>query len=207
MPSSVAKHSSCALLPRIDVRARPLQEKGYPEVALHFVRDERIRFNLAIECGNIEVALQSAQVSATSRFMQRACAAGSRDRHQRCMQALPVLPLGSRRRCLNQSPRRRSWTTVTLGTAWESRRCARATTRLSSSPIRRPRPTSVSMEGSQEAARGVPACLPACLLVCAPRARSLAPPLTAGLSFLYLITGNLERLQKMLKIADMRGEG
>ena len=39
-----------------------LQEKGYPEVALHFVRDERVRFNLAIECGNIEVALQSAQV-------------------------------------------------------------------------------------------------------------------------------------------------
>ena len=26
------------------------------------MRDERIRFNLAIECGNIEVALQSAQV-------------------------------------------------------------------------------------------------------------------------------------------------
>ena len=39
-----------------------VQEKGYPEVALHFVRDDRIRFNLAIECGNIEVALQSAQV-------------------------------------------------------------------------------------------------------------------------------------------------
>lgn len=38
-----------------------LQDKGYPEVALHFVRDERIRFNLAVECGNIEVALQSAQ--------------------------------------------------------------------------------------------------------------------------------------------------
>lgn len=28
----------------------------------------------------------------------------------------------------------------------------------------------------------------------------------AGLSFLYLITGNLEKLQKMLKIADMRGD-
>ena len=39
-----------------------LQEKGYPEVALHIVRDELIRFNLAVECGNIEVALQSAQV-------------------------------------------------------------------------------------------------------------------------------------------------
>jgi len=31
-------------------------------VALHFVKDERTRFNLAVECGNIEVALQSAQV-------------------------------------------------------------------------------------------------------------------------------------------------
>jgi hypothetical protein len=30
-------------------------------VALHFVRDERIRFALALECGNIEVALASAQ--------------------------------------------------------------------------------------------------------------------------------------------------
>ncbi len=39
-----------------------LEQKGYPEVALHFVKDERLRFNLAIECGNIEVALQSAQV-------------------------------------------------------------------------------------------------------------------------------------------------
>jgi hypothetical protein len=38
-----------------------LQAKGYPEVALHFVKDEATRFNLAIECGNIEVALQSAQ--------------------------------------------------------------------------------------------------------------------------------------------------
>ncbi|KAJ9518428.1 hypothetical protein QJQ45_018452 [Haematococcus lacustris] len=38
-----------------------LQQKGFPEVALHFVRDERTRFNLAVQCGNIEVALQSAQ--------------------------------------------------------------------------------------------------------------------------------------------------
>lgn len=30
-------------------------------MALHFVRDERTRFNLAVQCGNIEVALQSAQ--------------------------------------------------------------------------------------------------------------------------------------------------
>ncbi|KAK9839869.1 hypothetical protein WJX81_007554 [Elliptochloris bilobata] len=38
-----------------------LQAKGFPEVALHFVQDERTRFALAVECGNIEIALQSAQ--------------------------------------------------------------------------------------------------------------------------------------------------
>eukprot|EP00049_Salpingoeca_infusionum_P027282 m.31496 g.31496 ORF g.31496 m.31496 type:complete len:1209 (-) comp9423_c0_seq1:1240-4866(-) len=38
-----------------------LQQKGYPEVALHFVKDNRTRFSLAIECGNIEVALEAAQ--------------------------------------------------------------------------------------------------------------------------------------------------
>ncbi|NXM92984.1 COPA protein, partial [Sylvia borin] len=32
-----------------------LQRKGYPEVALHFVKDEKTRFSLALECGNIEV--------------------------------------------------------------------------------------------------------------------------------------------------------
>eukprot|EP01119_Soliformovum_irregulare_P024827 TRINITY_DN8_c0_g4_i1.p1 TRINITY_DN8_c0_g4~~TRINITY_DN8_c0_g4_i1.p1 ORF type:complete len:1245 (-),score=439.76 TRINITY_DN8_c0_g4_i1:63-3797(-) len=38
-----------------------LQRKGFPEVALHFVKDEKTRFNLALECGNIEVALESAK--------------------------------------------------------------------------------------------------------------------------------------------------
>ena len=36
-----------------------LQQKGYPEVALHFVKDERTRFALALECGNIEVTQYS----------------------------------------------------------------------------------------------------------------------------------------------------
>lgn len=35
-----------------------LQKKGYPEVALHFVKDEKTRFSLALECGNIEVRLE-----------------------------------------------------------------------------------------------------------------------------------------------------
>lgn len=37
-----------------------LTEKEYPEVALHFVKDEKTRFNLAISCGNLEVAPNSA---------------------------------------------------------------------------------------------------------------------------------------------------
>eukprot|EP00882_Tetradesmus_deserticola_P026360 GHRQ01029065.1.p3 GENE.GHRQ01029065.1~~GHRQ01029065.1.p3 ORF type:complete len:125 (+),score=41.01 GHRQ01029065.1:163-537(+) len=32
-----------------------------PQVALHFVADEATRFNLALQCGNIEVALAAAQ--------------------------------------------------------------------------------------------------------------------------------------------------
>jgi hypothetical protein len=38
-----------------------LQQKGFPEVALHFVKDELTRFNLAIECGNTAVAVASAK--------------------------------------------------------------------------------------------------------------------------------------------------
>ena len=33
-----------------------LQQKSFPEVAMHFVKDNHIRFNLAIECGNLIVA-------------------------------------------------------------------------------------------------------------------------------------------------------
>ncbi|XP_073138120.1 coatomer subunit alpha-1-like [Henckelia pumila] len=38
-----------------------LQQKGFPQVALYFGKDERTRFNLALECGNIEKALESAK--------------------------------------------------------------------------------------------------------------------------------------------------
>lgn len=37
-----------------------LTSKGYPEVALHFVDDEKTRFELALSCGNLQVALNSA---------------------------------------------------------------------------------------------------------------------------------------------------
>ena len=38
-----------------------LQKKGYPEIALHFVRDNPTRFDLALECGNLNIALETAQ--------------------------------------------------------------------------------------------------------------------------------------------------
>ncbi|KAI9366723.1 coatomer WD associated region-domain-containing protein, partial [Zopfochytrium polystomum] len=39
-----------------------LQKKGYPEVALHFVKDSKTRFELALQCGNLEVAEETAKV-------------------------------------------------------------------------------------------------------------------------------------------------
>mmetsp|Transcript_20485 Transcript_20485/g.28610 ORF Transcript_20485/g.28610 Transcript_20485/m.28610 type:complete len:1253 (+) Transcript_20485:76-3834(+) len=38
-----------------------LQKKGFPEVALHFVKDEKIKFQLALQCGNITSAKESAE--------------------------------------------------------------------------------------------------------------------------------------------------
>ncbi|KAI8377703.1 coatomer protein alpha subunit [Radiomyces spectabilis] len=38
-----------------------LQKKGYPEIALHFVRDDRTRFELALECGNLDIAVETAK--------------------------------------------------------------------------------------------------------------------------------------------------
>ncbi|KAL4897748.1 coatomer WD associated region-domain-containing protein [Aspergillus ambiguus] len=35
-----------------------LQKKGYPEIALQFVQDPQTRFELALECGNLDVAIE-----------------------------------------------------------------------------------------------------------------------------------------------------
>mgnify|MGYP001508174617 FL=1 len=40
-----------------------LQKKGFPEIALHFVQDKTTRFELAVECGNLDVALEPADAS------------------------------------------------------------------------------------------------------------------------------------------------
>lgn len=100
-----------------------LQQKGYPEVALHFVKDEKTRFGLALECGNIEVALDAAK-------------------------------------------------TLNDKLCWEQ---------LANAAL---------MHGNHQVVE-----------MCYQRTKSFDK-----LSFLYLITGNLEKLRKMTRIAEVRKE-
>ncbi|KAL9609083.1 MAG: hypothetical protein Q9167_006132 [Letrouitia subvulpina] len=48
-----------------------LQKKGYPEIALQFVQDPQTRFELAIECGNLEVAVDMAKQLDRPKMWQR----------------------------------------------------------------------------------------------------------------------------------------
>ncbi|KRT79894.1 WD40 domain-containing protein, partial [Oryctes borbonicus] len=100
-----------------------LQRKGYPEVALHFVKDDKTRFTLALECGNIEIALDAAKA-----LNDKAC--------------------------------------------WDQ---------LAEAAL---------MHGNHQVVE-----------MCYQRTKSFD-----RLSFLYLITGNLEKLRKMTKIAEIRKE-
>ncbi|KAF8496519.1 coatomer subunit alpha-2 [Russula emetica] len=58
-----------------------LQQKGFPEIALHFVEDKNTRFDLAIECGNLDVALETAKAidraDCWSRLAQQALKQGN----------------------------------------------------------------------------------------------------------------------------------
>uniref|UniRef100_A0A914QXP6 Coatomer WD associated region domain-containing protein n=1 Tax=Panagrolaimus davidi TaxID=227884 RepID=A0A914QXP6_9BILA len=51
----------CFNLVLINRRYEVIRMKGYPEVTLHFVKDQKTRFGLALECGNIDVALEAAK--------------------------------------------------------------------------------------------------------------------------------------------------
>ena len=48
-----------------------LQKKGYPEIALQFVQDPQTRFELAVECGNLEVAVEMAKQLDRPKLWQR----------------------------------------------------------------------------------------------------------------------------------------
>lgn len=60
-----------------------LQKKGYPEIALHFIQDPQTRFDLAIECGNLDVALDMARsVDRTDVWERLGAAALKQGNHQ-----------------------------------------------------------------------------------------------------------------------------
>lgn len=67
-----------------------LQKKGYPEIALHFVQDKSTRFDLAIECGNLDVASETAQAINAKEVWERLGAAalkqGNHKILERCYQ-------------------------------------------------------------------------------------------------------------------------
>ncbi|KAJ2276488.1 hypothetical protein IW137_000194 [Coemansia sp. RSA 1287] len=48
-----------------------LQKNGYPEIALHFVRDDTARFELALECGNMDIALETAKAIDTPAYWNK----------------------------------------------------------------------------------------------------------------------------------------
>ncbi|KAF2857962.1 hypothetical protein K470DRAFT_222364 [Piedraia hortae CBS 480.64] len=48
-----------------------LQKKGYPEIALQFVQDPQTRLELAIECGNLDVAVEMAKELDRPKLWQR----------------------------------------------------------------------------------------------------------------------------------------
>ncbi|KAL7304902.1 hypothetical protein TKK_0002704 [Trichogramma kaykai] len=69
-----------------------LQQKGFPEVALHFVKDEKTRFSLALECGNIQIALEAARVldsaACWERLSQAALQQGNHQIAEMCYQRI-----------------------------------------------------------------------------------------------------------------------
>lgn len=69
-----------------------LQKKGYPEIALQFVQDPTTRFELAIECGNLDVAVEMAKEldkpKLWSRLSNEALAHGNNQVVEMCYQKL-----------------------------------------------------------------------------------------------------------------------
>lgn len=69
-----------------------LQKKGYPEIALQFVQDPTTRFDLAIECGNLDVAVEMAKEldkpSFWTRLSSEALAHGNHQVVEMCYQKL-----------------------------------------------------------------------------------------------------------------------
>ena len=49
-----------------------LQRKGYPQIALHFVEDQKTKFALALECGDLDKAFECAGALSKSQSEEEA---------------------------------------------------------------------------------------------------------------------------------------
>ena len=69
-----------------------LQKKGYPEIALQFIQDPQTRFELALECGNLDVAVEMAKqldkAKLWTRLGSEALAQGNHQIVEMCYQKL-----------------------------------------------------------------------------------------------------------------------
>jgi coatomer protein complex subunit alpha (xenin) len=63
-----------------------LQKKGFPEIALQFVKDPKTRFDLALECGNIEVALEMAKTIDKEQYWEKLGVEASVQGNQKIME-------------------------------------------------------------------------------------------------------------------------
>ncbi|PHH58690.1 hypothetical protein CDD81_4818 [Ophiocordyceps australis] len=63
-----------------------LQKKGYPEIALQFVQDPTTRFDLAIECGNLDVAVEMAKELDKPKFWARLATESLSHGHQQIVE-------------------------------------------------------------------------------------------------------------------------
>ena len=70
-----------------------LQKKGFPEIALHFVREDKTRFELALECGNLEVGLETARTMDKEEYWAKLAQEALRQGNQH----LPIRPVQLKR--------------------------------------------------------------------------------------------------------------
>jgi coatomer protein complex subunit alpha (xenin) len=68
-----------------------LQQKGFPEIALHFVEDKNMRFDLAIECGNLDVAFETANIINRPECWERLAQQALKQGNHKVSQSVSVL--------------------------------------------------------------------------------------------------------------------
>jgi coatomer protein complex subunit alpha (xenin) len=143
-----------------------LQSKGFPEVALHFVREPRTRFRLALACGNIEAAMESAFA------LEQQAAAEGKETGRDIWGELgsEALRQGNHQVCILPVQQTLNFSNIFVLSVFVS---------ISFFLYDCPQVVEMSYQRTKDFDR---------------------------LSFLYMLTGDTEKLRKMLKISNMRND-